>query len=429
MARATNLLTARTAAALTDAGRHADGGGLFLDVRPGSDDNGTSRSWLFIYRSPVHRTERKAKDGTALMVGRTREMGLGSFGLSSDKVSLAAARDLAEAARRLLRERKDPLDERERAAKPAVKVPTFGELADQFIEGMEGQWRNEKHRAQWRMTLKEYAATIRGIPVNEIGVEDVLGCLKPHWERRPETADRLRGRIERVLNAAKAKGLRTGENPAAWRGHLENLLPKRQKLSRGHHAAMRWADVPGFVTALRKREGVAALALEFLILTAVRSGEARGAVWAEFDLTAKVWTIPAERMKAAVEHRVPLTDRMLAILETVKPLRRADDIVFPGIKPGTGLSDMTLAAVLKRMKIDNATPHGFRSGFRDWAGSATSYPREIAEEALAHTVGSKVERAYRRQDALERRRDLMAAWERYCEGGSNVVALKKVAQV
>ena len=428
MARAINLLTARTAAALTEAGRHADGGGLYLDVRPGADDKGTSRSWLFIYRSPVHRTERKAKDGAVMMVGRTREMGLGSFGLTVDKISLAAARDLAEAARRLLRDGKDPLDERKRAGKPAAKLPTFGELADQFIDAMEGQWRNEKHRYQWRHTLKEYAAPLRDKPVSEIGVEDVLACLSPHWERRPVTADRLRGRIERVLNAAKAKGLRTGENPAAWRGHLENLLPKRQKLSRGHHAAMPWASVPAFIATLRQREGVAALALEFLILTGVRSGEARGAVWAEFDATAKVWTIPAERMKAAVEHRVPLTDRMLAILETVKPLRRGDDLVFPGLKPGARLSDMTLAAVLKRMKVADATPHGFRSSFRDWAGSATSFPREIAEEALAHVVGSQVERAYRRQDALERRRELMAAWERYCEGGSNVVALRKAGQ-
>ena len=426
MARASNLLTARAAASLTEVGRRADGGGLFLDVRPAKEGASAAKSWVFIYRSPVHRTERKAKDGTVQFVGRSREMGLGRFGTTGDMVSLAGARNLAEAARTLIRDGKDPLDEREKAAAPAAKVPTFGELADQFVSAMEGQWRNEKHRAQWRMTLDQYAKPLRNKPVNEIDVADVLVCLKPHWERRPETADRLRGRIERVLNAAKAKGHRTGENPAAWRGHLENLLPKRQKLSRGHHNAMPWQDVPAFIGALRQRTGVAALALEFLILAAARSGEARGARWDEIDTTARIWTIPARRMKAGVEHRVPLTGRMLAIIETVRPLRRDDNLVFPGLKRGAPLSDMTLAAVLKRMKVTGATPHGFRSAFRDWAGSATSFPHEIAEEALAHAVGSQVERAYRRQDALERRRELMAAWERFLEGDAagNVVRMR-----
>ena len=277
------------------------------------------------------------------------------------------------------------------------------------------------------MTLREYAAPLRGKPVDQISVADVLACLKPHWEQRPETADRLRGRIERVLNAAKASGHRAGENPAAWRGHLENLLPKRSKLSRGHHAAMPFADVPGFLADLRKRGGIAALAVEFLVLTAARSGEVRGALWSEFDLAAKVWTIPAVRMKAGKEHRVPLTARALAILDTIKPLARADGLVFPSLKPGRPLSDMSLSAVLRRMKIADATCHGFRSSFKDWATSTTSYPSELSEWCLAHITGDKAERAYRRQDQLERRRELMAAWEQFCTApaGGNVVALRR----
>jgi integrase len=382
---------------------------------------GGSKSWVFLYRSPVHRTDRDGKT-----VGKLREMGLGAFGTDADRVSLAAARVLAEAARKLMADGQDPLDERNREVAPVARVPTFGEMADQVIKAMSPSWRNEHHRAQWVMTLKEYAAPLRDKPVNEIDVTDVLACLNLHWEQRPETAARLRGRIERVLNAAKAQGHRTGENPAAWRGHLENLLPKRGKLTRGHHAAMPWPDVPEFLEALRTRAGLAALALEFTVLTAVRSGEARGANWNEIDLAAKVWTIPAKRMKAAKEHRVPLTSRALAILETVKPLCRDDGLVFPSTKPGRPLSDMTLSAVLKRMKVA-VTVHGFRSSFREWAGEATHHPREIAEEALAHIIGNATERAYRRGDSLERRRDLMAAWEQYCTApvGGNVVALRK----
>lgn len=418
MVRALNKLTARAALTLAEPGRHSDGGGLYLDITKTG-----SKSWVFYYRSPVHRT---TKDGKT--VGRWREMGLGAYGTETDKVSLAAARDLAEAARKLIKNGLDPLDERNRVVAPVARVPTFGEIADQLIKSMSPSWRNEKHRDQWVMTLKEYAAPLREKPVNEIDVTDVLACLNPHWEQRPETAGRLRGRIERVLNAAKAQGHRTGENPAAWRGHLENLLPKRGKLTRGHHDAMPWADVPDFLDKLRKRAGLAAITLEFTILTAARSGEARGAHWDEFDIAAKVWTIPAKRMKAAKEHRVPLTNRMLAILDTVKPLRRDDGLVFPGAKRGAPQTDMTMSAVLKRMKVDT-TVHGFRSSFRDWCGDTTSFPREIAEAALAHTIGNKVEVTYRRGDALERRRDLMAAWEQYCTApvGGNVVELRREA--
>ncbi len=425
MARASNRLTAKAAEKLSAPGLYGDGDGLFLDITEVRTKDGSgagSKSWQFVYRSPVHRIERNGKS-----VGKQRRMGLGVFGTDADKVSLAAARALAEAARAVIKQGLDPLDERNREAAPVKIVPTFGEMADAFIEAMAPSWKNEKHAEQWRMTLKQYAAPLRAKPVDQIAVADVLECLKPHWEQRPETADRLRGRIERVLNAAKAKGHRTGENPAAWRGHLENLLPRRQKLTRGHHDAMPWGDVPAFLADLRKREGIAALTLEFLILTAARSGEARGARWAEFDLAGNVWTIPAQRMKAGSEHRVPLTPRMLAILELLKPLRRSDDLVFPGTREGAIQSDMTLAAVLKRMKVSDVTVHGFRSSFREWAGDATSYPRELAEEALAHVVGSKVERAYRRGDALEKRRDMMAAWEKFCVApvGGNVVPLRK----
>lgn len=279
MARSLNKLTVRKAEALAAPGRHADGGGLYLDITSAG-----SKSWLFLYRSPVHRTVRNGKP-----VGRSREMGLGSFGTDQgDRISLAAARTLAEDARRLIKAGLDPLDVRNRALPVAVRVPTFGEMADQYVAAMEGQWRNDKHRAQWRMTLEEYAKPLRALPVNEITVEHVLAVLKPIWQTVPETAGRLRGSIERVLNAAKSAGHRTGENPAAWRGHLENLLGKRPKLSRGHHSAMPWSDVPAFMAKLREREGVAALAVEFLILTAARSGEVRGAVASEFDLAAMV---------------------------------------------------------------------------------------------------------------------------------------------
>jgi integrase len=275
------------------------------------------------------------------------------------------------------------------------------------------------------MTLTKYAAPLRDKPLDAIQTDDVLSVLTPLWQTKNETASRLRGRIERVLDAARAKGLRSGENPARWRGHLDHLLPKRQKLSRGHHAALPYADVPELVADLRNREGAAALALEFLILTAARSGEVLGAKWNEIDRDAKVWTVPAERMKAGREHRVPLTQRALQILATVEQVRTGD-YVFPGQRHGRPLSVMSMEMLLRRMKVD-VTVHGFRSSFRDWAGECTSFPREIAEAALAHTVGDETERAYRRGDALEKRRKLMAAWASFCEPKmvENVVAMRR----
>jgi integrase len=284
---------------------------------------------------------------------------------------------------------------------------------------MEEQWRNQKHRDQWRMTLTDYCGLIRAKKVSEIGVDDVLKVLKPIWTTKSETASRLRGRIERVLGYAKAKGWRQGENPATWRGNLANILPVRQKLTRGHHAAMSYDAVPGFILQLRESEGIAARALEFLILNASRSWEVLGARWDEIDRAAKVWTIPKERMKAGREHRVPLSDAAVEILNRLDNQRFGEHpYVFPGQmkkgqKEGRPLSNMSMAMLMRRLNFSDLTVHGFRSAFRDWAGDRTTFPREIAEAALAHAVGDETERAYRRGDALAKRRKLMEAWEKY----------------
>jgi integrase len=287
-------------------------------------------------------------------------------------------------------------------------------------------FRNEKHKAQWKMTLRVYADPLRAKPVDKIETTDVLAVLRPIWQTKPETASRVRGRIERILNAVKAKTYRTGENPAAWRGHLENLLPKQSRLSRGHHGAIPYKDLPGFVASLRERKAVAAMALEFAILTAGRSGEVLGARWSEIDLDEKVWTIPTERMKAAREHRVPLSDRAVEIIINMGEAK-VSEFVFPGHRAGRPLSVMALEMVLRRMGVENATVHGFRSAFRDWAGNETLFARELAEHALAHVVGDKVEQAYRRSDALARRRELMCAWALHCEAGvrENVLTFKR----
>lgn len=383
-------------------GRHSDGGGLYLNVAAAG-----SKSWVFMWT----------------VAGKRREMGTGAY----PGVGLAKARKLAAECRELAAEGRDPIAER-MAAQAASSEPTFGECADAFITSMSSSWRNEKHRAQWKMTLEVYAQKIRATKVSKIDTNDVLAVLNPIWTKKPETASRLRGRIENVLDFAKAKGWRTGENPALWRGHLKNVLPARQKLTRGHHAAMPYADVPAFVADLRGRAAIAAMALEFTILTAARSGETRGALWPEFDLDKGVWTVPAVRMKAGKEHRVPLSGRAVEILRELREAR-TDQIVFPGQphKNGKGrpLSVMAMDMLLRRMKVD-VTVHGFRSSFRDWAGEETSFPREIAETALSHHVGDAVERAYRRGDALTKRRALMDAWAAYlaaAEGG-NVVQLR-----
>ncbi|QIB34322.1 tyrosine-type recombinase/integrase [Ancylobacter pratisalsi] len=395
MAKATKKLSARAVASITDPGRHSDGDGLYLQVTSTG-----AKSWLFMFKRD----------------GRRSEVGLGSV----RDVTLADARQKAVDARKIIDAGKNPLEERraaEAARKARAEKPTFGQVADNLIESIAAGFRNAKHLDQWRMTLgPTYCSSIRSKPVDAITTEDLLAVLEPIWTKKAETASRLRGRIERVLDAARAKGLRSGENPALWRGHLDSLLPKRQKLQRGHHAAMPYSEVSAFIATLQDSEGVTARALEFLILTASRSGEAREARWGEVDLKAQIWTVPAHRMKAGREHRVPLSVRATTLLAGMKlPGSDIDAFVFPGARNSKPLSVMAFDMQLRRMDCDY-TVHGFRSAFRDWVGEETAFPREVAEAALAHTVGDEVERAYRRGDALEKRRKLMEAWASYCAG-------------
>ena len=332
-------------------------------------------------------------------------MGLGN----RNAVSLAEAREAASEARRLVRLGLNPI-EAKRVATSAP--PTFGRIADELLEAKAPEWRSDKHRDQWRWSLKVAAAELRPLPVNDINTEHVLAVLKPIWQAKPETGSRLRQRIEAVLNAAKAQGFRLGENPAAWRGHLAHLLPKRQRLARGHHAAMPYPEVPAFMERLRAVETIAAKALEFCILTAARSGEVYGCRWSEIE--GSIWKIPPHRMKAGREHRVPLSERALEIIEGLRATQ-TNEFVFPGQRAGKPLSHIAMSKVLDRLGAKVATVHGFRSAFRDWAGNETHFAREVAEAALAHTVGDAAEQAYRRGDALDKRRALMSAWQQYCE--------------
>jgi integrase len=411
MARTINRLSARTVATTVEAGRYADGQGLYLYV----DATGAKR-WVFIFQWRSKRTE----------------MGLGSATLPGG-VKLTDARDQAEAARKLVGEGKNPIEERKRAKGPEGG-PTFGDVADELIKSLRPGWKSPKHSDQWEKTFHPtvkgpaYAEALMKVPVALVSTDHVLEVLKPLWLKKPETAGKVRGRIERVLDAAKVRNMRSGENPARWRGHLDHLLPRRPKLVRGHQRAIHYDQAPGFMVDLKERNGAAARALEFTVLTVVRESEALGAVPKEFDLDAALWTIPGARMKGtnSPDHRVPLSP---AAVQVVRDMLAAGDIgpedyLFPGFKKGRPLSNTAMDAVLKRMKV-NATPHGFRATFRDWAGDKTSFPREIAEEALAHVVGSEVERAYRRSDALEKRRKLMEAWARYLAAGSSVVELKR----
>ena len=392
-------------------GRPADGGGLHLLVKPTG-----ARSWVYRF----------------MLSGKSRDVGLGAAGQGG--MSLADARDEAAALRLKVKAGIDPLEERDReaaqalAAAQASKVAgtTFRDVAKAYIAANEESWRNSKHRQQWRNTLDTYVYPVIGdLPVAVIETAHVLKIIEPIWRTKAETAARIRGRIETVLDSAKARGYRQGENPARWRGHLAQILPARTRLSRGHHKAIAYEQVPAFVRALHKREAVAALALEFTILTAARSGEVIGATWAEVDLVKAIWTIPADRMKAAKEHRVPLSPRAVAILESLQPL--GSEYLFPGAKGGK-LSGMAMGMLMRRMKVD-ATVHGFRSGFRDWAAECTGYAHEVAEMALAHTIENKVERAYRRGDLFDKRRRLMDDWASYCASdgaaGGKVTPIRK----
>jgi integrase len=389
-------LTTRQVSKLTEAGRYGDGRGLYLQVTPTG-----ARSWLLRYERG----------------GRERAMGLGPV---SD-FTLDEARERARKARQLLADGIDPLDARnearinqaaDRALVSAANV-TFRECAEQYYKFHSRKWSNAKHAAQFLSTLKMYAYPALGkLPVAAIDKALVLKAIEPIWYSKTETASRVRGRIEAVLDFAKTRGYRSGENPAAWDGNLIHALPARNTIAKvEHHAALPFTELPEFMAQLAAREGIAARALEFAILNAARTGEVIGGRWPEMDLDAKLWTIPAGRMKAKKEHRVPLTSRAVKILET---LPREGDFIFPGGRKGVPISNMAMAEALKRMGRLDITVHGFRSTFRDWAAERTGYPNHVVEMALAHVIGDKVEAAYRRGDLFAKRARLMADWARYC---------------
>lgn len=410
--RRDNRLTARTVEQANRPGYHGDGSGLVLRVA----DTG-SKVWLYRYKTN----------------GKVREMGLGPI----RDVSLAEARNAAREARRLRRAGIDPIDakrERKIAARlDAARATTFSQCAAAYIENHRASWSNPKHAAQWELTLRTYAYPVLGnLPVAAVDTALVVKVLDPIWSGKPETASRLRGRIEAVLDFATVRGHRVGENPARWKGHLSDALPAISKVRKvKHHAALPYDEIGSFMADLRQREGGAAAALEFAILTAVRTGEVIGALWSEIDIAAGVWTIPAERMKGRIEHRIPLSKQALAVLRRVKA-KKVNDVVFFGQTPGEPLSNMALLMMLRRMGREDLTAHGFRSTFRDWAAERTGVASEVAEAALAHVVANKVEAAYRRSDLFEKRRVLMKQWGAYCDQprdatGSTVVPLRSGA--
>lgn len=427
MARKAKELGPLAVSNLKQPGLHAVGGvaGLYLQILPprtGPDGQETlARTWVL----------------RVMIGGKRRDMGLGSFGMVGDRspaVSLAAAREAARKAREKIQSGIDPIEERKalRSALRAesAKVMTFEEAAKAYVAAHEKSWRNDKHRQQWVNTLKTYAHPHLGkLSVADIELAHVLAVLEPIWAGKTATATRLRGRIETILDWAIARGLRQGLNPARWRGHLDKMLAAPSKIAKvEHHSALRFADVPAFMVRLRAAEGMGARALEFAILTATRSGETRGAKWSEIDLAEKVWIIPADRMKAGREHRVPLSAPAVALLHAL-PRIDGSDLVFPSPKGGQ-MSDMTLLAVMRRMDLD-AVPHGFRSTFRDWAAERTNYPRDVAEMALAHTIGDKVEAAYRRGDLFAKRARMMADWARAVSAppmAENVTNIRQMAK-
>lgn len=408
MAKKLAVSSARTVETLAKAGRHNAGDNLYLSITKAG-----SKRWVFLYS----------------FGGQRRELGLGSA--ANGHVTLAQAREKAIEARKLIILGDDPVKVMGKSARAIAErgIPSFGSFADDYLAAHGPKFRNDKHKAQWTMTLTTYCAPIRSKPVNEIDTTDVLKVLQPIWAKIPETASRLRGRIENVLDSAKAQGFRDGlENPARWKSHLKSILPARQRLTRGHHAALPYDDLPALLTALRGKQSTAALALELCILTATRSGEILNAIWSEFDLAKGVWTIPAIRMKAGQEHRVPLTARALDILQSLHKLKlEHNDHVFAGNAQGKPLSNMAMTMLLKRMGQTEITVHGFRSTFRDWASEQTSFPHEVCEMALAHTIGNKAEAAYRRGDLFEKRRKLMDAWSAFCESqtSAKVVPIKR----
>jgi integrase len=407
-------------------GRYCDGDGLYLLVKKSG-----ARFWVFRYKV----------NGSKL-----REAGLGRAGEGRNCVRLSEVREKASVLFRQVKSGIDPLTARDTARlaskaaeqDAAVKGVTFRDAGRRYIDGHSVTWRNAKHASQWVSTLERYANPAFGdVPVADIATAHVLNAVEPIWLTKPETASRLRGRIETILDFAKARGWRAGENPAAWRGHLALTLPARSKVAKiKHHAALRWREIGDFMLTLRDQVGIGARALRYAILTAARSGEVRGARWCEIDLSAATWVIPLDRMKGGREHRVPLSEPAIEIVREMAAARLAVDpnaLIFPGRDPKRPLSDMSLIAVLRRMKRGDLTAHGFRSTFRDWAAEATAYPAELAEMALSHAVGNKVEAAYRRGDLFEKRRRLMDDWATFCATPSaskisNVVALREEAR-
>lgn len=378
---ARDKLTERRIRTLTKPGIYSDGDGLYLRVRAGG-----SKQWVFIHRRGDKR----------------KETGLGGYGQGTAPVSLALAREKAQAIRDRLARGEDMITRK-----------TFADVMADVLTVKDASFRNEKHRAQWSMTLKKYAKTLHKKPIADITIDDVFECLNPIWLEIPETADRTRQRIAAVFDHAKARGLYVGDNPAGWRGGLKELLPARQKLTRGHHAAVHYNDISKVIAGLRAASGTSARAVEFVALTAVRSGEARKAIWAEIDLKHALWTIPAERMKSSRPHEVPLSDRAVSILEAQKQ-RATGELVFEGEREGSPISDTAMTKALRAAGAGDATLHGLRSTFRDWAGDMTSYPRDICEAALAHIIKDKAEAAYRRGTALAKRRELMRDWADFC---------------
>ncbi|HEV2561092.1 MAG TPA: integrase arm-type DNA-binding domain-containing protein [Rhizomicrobium sp.] len=388
-------------------GLYSDGRGLCLRV-----SSPTARSWVFRY----------------MLLGKAREMGLGPY----PDISLAEARVIAAEARKLKAQGKDPIAAREavRAQEraEAARSKTFRDCAEAYIAARKNGWKNAKHAAQWSATLETYAMPLIGsLSVQSVDGAMVHKVLEPIWSKKPETAGRLRGRIEAVLDWATACHYRQGENPARWKGHIENMFPSRSKVRKvQHHAALPYSEIGAFMSALEAQEGLGALALRFAILTAARTGEVIEAKWSEIDFSKEVWTVPGDRMKGDREHRVPLTKAVLDILRQRRKAADGSEFVFPGAKPGKALSNMAMLETLRRMGRDDITVHGFRSSFKDWAAECTSYPGEVSEAALAHAVGDKVEAAYRRGDLFEKRRKLMNAWATYC---ANVARDSKVVPI
>jgi integrase len=404
MARTIGKLTALAITQAKRRGYYGDGGGLFLQVSASA-----AKSWVFRFKEDR----------------RLREMGLGP----THTVSLAEARQKALDCRKARLDGRDPIEarraERMHAKLDAAKAMTFVACAERYIASHKAGWRNPKHAAQWPATLGTYVYPVFGsLPVQAVDVGLVMKAIEPIWVQKPETAGRVRGRIESVLDWATARGYREGENPARWRGHLENLLPKRSKVRRvKHHAALPYVEIGAFMDELRQQQGLAAHALEFAILTAARTGEVIGAKWDEINMADRLWSVPADRMKAGKEHRVPLSDAALAILEELTKIREGN-FAFPGGRAGRPISNMAMAMTLRRMGRGELTVHGFRSSFRDWAAERTGFPAEVAEMALAHSVNDKVEAAYRRGDLFDKRRRLMQAWACYCNSEPAASSLK-----